>query len=114
MQLTFIENPAFTRVREDLFGGDDGYRAFQEVLLEEPRAGVVIPGTGGLRKVRVRAAEQNRGKRGGLRVIYLYLEERARIILFAAYAKNVADDLTPQQKKALSDAVQQEKERGTP
>jgi mRNA-degrading endonuclease RelE of RelBE toxin-antitoxin system len=65
-----------------------------------------------LRKIRVRAV--GRGKRGGLRVIYLYLEEQARVVFFAVYAKNVADDLTPEQKKALANAAQQERERGAP
>ena len=82
------------------------------MLLENPHADVVILGTGGLRKIRVRAF--GRGKRGGLRVIYLYLEERARIVFFAVYAKNVSDDLTPEQKRVLANAAQQEKERETP
>ena len=104
MQPTFIESPAFSKNRNALLGNDDAYRVFQDLLLENPRAG-------GVRKIRVRAAGDNRGKRGGLRVIYLYLEERARIVFFAVYAKNVADDLTPEQKKALANAAQQEKER---
>lgn len=111
MQITFIESQTFSKNRNALLGNDDAYRVFQDLLLENPRAGIVIPGTGGLRKIRVRAAGDNRGKRGGLRVIYLYLEERARIVFFAVYAKNVADDLTPEQKKALASAAQQEKER---
>jgi mRNA-degrading endonuclease RelE of RelBE toxin-antitoxin system len=64
---SFIETRLFTRlVREYL--DDDEYRELQKVLMDNPETGNIIPGSGGLRKVRWRAP--GRGKRGGYRVIY--------------------------------------------
>ena len=63
----FIETPHFTRIL-DQYLDDDEYSALQGYLSANPEAGVVVPGSGGVRKVRWRA--EGRGKRGGLRVIY--------------------------------------------
>ena len=111
MNLTFYEVSVFAKVRDGLLGGDEGYRALQNVLLNAPRMGDVIPGTNGVRKLRVAAVGQSKGKRGGLRVIYLYIEERDTVIFFGLYAKNVAVNLTPQQKRAIAEAAQREKDR---
>ena len=111
MNLAFWETALFSKIRDDLFVDDEHYRAFQNVLLDNPRLGEVIPGTNGVRKIRVASTGQARGKRGGLRIIYFYIETKFRIILFAAYPKNASDDLTPAQKKSISDAAQKEKER---
>ena len=107
----FTEQPAFARVRDELLGGDDGFRALQTFLSNNPRAGGVIQGTNGLRKMRYRMTGANRGKSGGIRVINLYIEEQARIIFYAAYAKNRLEDLTAAQKHVLFDMVRQEKDR---
>jgi hypothetical protein len=63
----FIEAPGFTRlVYRHL--SDDEYAALQWALVLRPEAGTIIPGSGGIRKLRW--GKQGRGKRGGLRVIY--------------------------------------------
>ena len=62
-------------------------------LTLNPRAGVVIPGGNGLRKIRM--AGGNRGKRGGFRVIYFIVVADERIALLEGYAKNETDDLSP-------------------
>lgn len=85
---------------------DEEYRRLQEVLVANPHAGVVIPGTGGLRKLRW--ARAGMGKRGGLRLIYYYYNERQRIYLLLIYAKNENDDLTSTQARILMRLVQQE------
>jgi mRNA-degrading endonuclease RelE of RelBE toxin-antitoxin system len=64
---SFIETRLFTRLVQDYLG-DDEYRRLQIALLENPEASDIIPGSGGIRKVRWRAP--GRGKRGGYRVIY--------------------------------------------
>ena len=111
MNVGFTEQPAFARVRDELLGGDEGFRALQTFLSDNPRAGSVIQGTNGLRKMRFRMTGTNRGKSGGIRVVYLYIEEQARIVFYAAYAKNRLEDLTPAQKHTLSDMVRQEKDQ---
>ncbi len=53
-------------------------------------------------------ALQGRGKRGGARVIYYWVTSRSQIYMPLAYAKNVQEDLTDSQLKALSARVRQE------
>jgi len=86
---------------------DEEYRAFQYFLMEHPRAGDVIPETGGLRKVRWKDPRRGKGKRGGLRVIYYHLMEASHIWLLTLYDKDEADDLTPKQKKAYQQLVKE-------
>ena len=73
MKALFVELPAFARHRSDYLD-DDGFRGLQNALLDNPEAGNVIEGTGGLRKVRHADVRRGKGKRGGLRVIYFWVE----------------------------------------
>ena len=77
----------------------------EEALLEDPKLGDVIQGTGGARKMRISLDGQ--GKRGGGRVIYLDVFEKESLYLLFAYPKNVQADLTPDQKKAIRAIVEQ-------
>ena len=97
-ELEFGYTPLFDAVTADLLD-DEAMRQIELVLLVEPRAGALVAGTGGIRKLR--APLPNRGKRGGARVLYLYVEFRGRIYFLLAYAKNEQVDLSPGQKKAL-------------
>ena len=87
---------------------DEGYRELQRALLSNPEIGVLIPGTGGLRKLRWEDARRSKGKRGGLRVIYYYLSEDRQVWFFTLYDKDEATDLTPDEKKAFKAAIQAE------
>jgi len=78
---------------------DDEFRAFQEVLIENPEAGDTISGTGGFRKIRW--SRPGIGKRGGVRVIYYHITSKGRIYLALVYPKNEQNDLTEEQKKVL-------------
>ncbi len=69
IHMIIIETPIFTKQLLSVLS-DDEYRQFQQALLERPDAGMVIPGSGGLRKLRWGA--EGRGKRGGVRVIYYW------------------------------------------
>lgn len=66
----------------------------------EPTCGDLIPGSGGLRKVRVGLGTT--GKRGGARVIYYFHDPEMPIFLLALYAKNEKGDLTAKEKKDFS------------
>lgn len=101
--MIFIETPVFTRQITDLVD-DDEYAQFQRQLADDPEAGDLIPGTGGLRKIRM--AAKGHGKRGGARVIYYYFTSASQIALLLAYAKNEAEDLTATQKKALKQVIE--------
>lgn len=87
---TFVETKLFTRLVQDYLT-DDEYRGLQAVLIERPEVGSLIPGTGGVRKLRWRAP--GRGKRGGYRVIYLPNTAQGVIWMLTMYPKNVADNI---------------------
>jgi hypothetical protein len=71
-----------------------------DFIAVNPGEGVIIPGTGGIRKLRWRRA--GIGKRGGARVIYFYYDGTMPILMFLAYAKGASEDITAQQRKRLS------------
>ena len=99
---TVAETPSFSRQIDKLFSEDEK-RELIDYLAENPLAGDEIPGTGGVRKVRFAAS--GHGKRGGARVIYYYLDETMPIYALLAYAKNAQDDMTPDEKRAVSALV---------
>ena len=99
MKGIFVESQLFDKHRRKYLH-DDAYRALQIELLLNPRSGDVIQGTGGLRKVRV--ASKGKGKRGGARIIYYYLDEYKRFYLLTIYAKNEIVDLTSDEKQQLN------------
>ena len=95
--MEFVETSIFTQCITKLLT-DDEYYELQAVLADQPKAGDVIPGAGGLRKLRWRA--KGRGKRGGLRVIY-YCWSEDRLYMIFVYDKARQGDLTPEQLKGL-------------
>lgn len=94
----FIELDPFSAVRDNLFSEEE-YLAFQWYLMEHPEAGDVIPGTDGCRKIRWGLA--NKGKRGGIRIIYFLRNERGQIFLVYAYAKKDHADVSHNFLKTL-------------
>ena len=101
---------AFERNRERYLD-DDAYSRLQECLLLNPEAGVLIEGTGGLRKLRFRDARRGKGKRGGLRVIYYYWTGEAEFWLFTVYDKSELADLVPKQRDVLREQLKAELRR---
>jgi hypothetical protein len=77
--------------------------AVVDLVAYEPACGDVIPGTGGLRKVRIGRGDS--GKRGGARVIYYFHDSDVPIFLLALYAKNEKADLTAADKKEFATLV---------
>jgi len=99
------ETSVFTRqVNESL--DQESYRLLQLRLVADPECGPLIPGTGGLRKIRWQGS--GRGKRGGVRVIYYWAARDAVVLMLLMYGKNEQDDLTPAQKKVLVALVREE------
>lgn len=80
---------------------DELLSGLQQELLNDPDAGVVMPGCGGLRKLRAADPKRGKGKRGGVRVIYLHVAEADVIVLMDIYGKDEQEDLTTDQKKVL-------------
>ena len=96
---TVTETPTFTRQAAALFAEEEK-RDLIDLLATQPLAGDVIPGTGGVRKLRYRIA--GAGKRGGSRVVYYYLDEDAPVYALLAYAKAARTDLTPDERRAVA------------
>ena len=103
--MRFVETTVFTRQIVEVLS-DDEYRLLQEALLRRPEQGAMIKETGGARKLRW--AEEGRGKRGGLRVIYYWHSEREMFLMLYAYRKTEQKDLTAAQRKVLAHAIRQE------
>lgn len=102
--MEFIETPTFTRLLASLLT-DDEYRALQNVLLANPARGDLIPGGGGIRKLR--HALPGRGKRGGVRVIYYWISEDHQIYMLLIYPKSKKDNLTDQETAVLREFVKE-------
>jgi hypothetical protein len=109
MKALFKEMPSFERVR-DGYLEDDDFRDLQNILLNNPEAGVVIEGTGGLRKLRYPDRRRGKGRRGGMRVIYYWWLSGSQFWLFTVFDKDEAADLTAQEKKVLKQLLLRELE----
>ena len=85
---------------------DDDYRSLQLALTLRPEQGALIPGSGGLRKLRW--ALRGKGKRGGLRVIYYWDSAEDVIYLLYLYSKNELANLRPDQLKLLRRTLEED------
>jgi len=103
--MRFVETPIFTKEVLDLLD-DDEYRALQLALIFRPEQGAIIPGSGGLRKLRW--GGKGRGKQGGLRVIYYQAKEEDACYMLFVYPKNEQEDLTHTQLRVLGRLVREE------
>ena len=95
-------NPIFFRQADKLFREDEK-RDLIDFLTANPLAGDEIAGTGGVRKVRFSAS--GRGKRGGARVIYYFLDGTLPLYALLVYAKNAQDDMTSDEKRVVQALV---------
>ena len=95
--MIFVETRLFTNRILDAMSGDE-YAALQNHLSLYPDAGVLIPGAGGVRKVRW--AGSGRGKRGGSRLIY-YWDCGDRVLMRYVYLKNERENLIEEQKRMM-------------
>ena len=82
---SFIETKLFSRLLGDYLS-DEEYALLQSALIEAPERGALVPGSGGVRKLRW--SQPGRGKRGGVRVIYYAKTREGTIWMLTIYAKN--------------------------
>jgi hypothetical protein len=107
-RLQFVEAPAFSRYRDDYLD-DEGFRLLQLALAANPEEGDLIPGAGGIRKLRWRDSRRGKGKRGGLRIIYYCFLSDEEIWLLTLYGKDEALDLSKDEKTQLKRALEAER-----
>ena len=103
--MRIVETGIFTKALRGLLD-EESYRALQLALVLRPEQGALIPGAGGLRKVRW--GIEGKGKRGGIRIIYFWDPKESVLYMLLVYGKNVQDDLTSAQLRALSRLVREE------
>ena len=110
--ITVVETPSFLAAAGKLMGDEERF-AIVNMVAEDPECGVLIRGTGGVRKVRVPL--EGRGKSGGARVIYFFHDLEMPVYLLAIFAKNRKASLSQSEKatlkKATTTLVQIHKER---
>ena len=102
--VSVIELAAYQRRADDLLTADER-DAVIDLIAYDPTCGDLIPGSGGLRKVRV--GRGSGGKRGGARAIYYFYNADFPLVLMALYAKNEKADLTARDKKALATTLKE-------
>lgn len=103
MKYEFIESSLFTKMVYDYLSEED-YTAFQQFLLEQPEAGNIIKGSGGVRKVRW--ARAGSGKSGGVRVCYYTRNAAGQILLLVIYAKSVRASISGSVLKQLKEMLE--------
>ena len=79
-----------------------------EEILHLPTLGIVVPGSGGVRKLRIRSTDLKRGKSGGLRLLYVVLPDRELVCPLFIYAKSDRADVTRRELRALLADLKQE------
>src|SRR5207249_3181436 len=86
---------------------DEVLRELELLILANPEAGAVMPGTGGLRKLRFSPSRWHRGKSGALRVGYAHVGRLEKVVVIAIYAKNDKADLSPQERREVKRILDQ-------
>ena len=94
--MTLVEMPEFISRSKDLFSSEE-FNALQVHIGTHPESGDLMPGTGGVRKLRW--ALERKGKRGGARIIYYFHSGSMPIFLLTVFSKNEKVDLSKAKKK---------------
>lgn len=102
--ISIVETPSYLADAERLLSEEER-RGIVDALAADPLQGVLIKGTGGLRKMRIGVG--SRGKRGGGRVIYWFHTKDFPVVLLAMFAKNEASDLTTKERAVLAQVAAQ-------
>jgi hypothetical protein len=103
--LRFMELSPFTRRRAELGFTDEDIRALQIGIMIKPDGSPVIPGTGGLRKMRFARKSERRGKRDSYRVLFVHFPKSGLVALVTAYGKNEKDNIDAHDKKLFKEMI---------
>ena len=106
--ITVVETKAFTAAAKGRMKPQE-IDALIDILAAEPERGVLIQGTGGLRKIRFGVG--GKGKRGSVRVVYSFYNETMPVFLLTVFAKNEKDNLSHAERNALAKVARSLRER---
>jgi hypothetical protein len=95
---TVVELPEYLR-RAERLPSEQARTDIVAYLAAHPKAGAIMPGPGGIRKLRW--AREGMGKSGGARVIYYYHDEHMPLDLLTMFGKGERDNLTKAEQNAL-------------
>ena len=101
--LTVVETPLFQR-QWPLYWSEEERGEFAVYISNHPGAGDVVPGSGGIRKVRW--GRPGAGKSGGVRVIYFVRTAQGEVVLLTLYEKSSTDNLTGPMLKEIQRALE--------
>lgn len=102
MLTTITELPEYIK-RADSLLTDAERKSIIDYLAEHPKSGVIIEGTGGIRKLRW--GQGNKGKSGGVRVIYYYHDERIPLFLLTMFGKGERANISKSERNGLAELV---------
>lgn len=104
MQRTFIILPEFDKNWKSMGLSDEDLRRLENLILQNPEAGALMQGTGGLRKLRF--ALDNRGKSGSARVCYVDFIIQETVFLTTAYPKNEKENLSKAERNTIHKLIE--------
>ena len=97
--LLILTTPSFDKKSEKLLS-NDSLNELLDYLEINPEAGQLIIGTGGIRKLRWTSGKNNKGKSGGVRVLYHY-SKNILLLLITLYNKSEKENISESEKKTL-------------
>jgi hypothetical protein len=100
VRLSFIHLPGFVSECDRLGLGDEAIAELEWQIMERPESGKVLRGTGGLRKIRFAPGSWQRGKRGAIRVLYVYFVRAELVYFVTAFAKNEKGNISKAEANA--------------
>ena len=103
MNIYIKTTPAFDRKVAKLLS-EKTLNEFFDHIGKNPEEGEVITGTGGVRKIRWQTGKNNKGKRGGARILYHYSDDLL-VLLITLFGKSEKEDITQAERNTLKRTV---------
>jgi hypothetical protein len=100
----FFSSSEFDKQWERMGLGDEDRRRLENEIATNPQVGVIIRGTGGLRKMRF--AFEGRGKSGSIRALYVDYVVFERVYLITAYPKSQKENITPLERELFKKMIE--------
>jgi len=108
LRCEFIESPLFTKQWFESGLDDEDLNELQLIILSDPESGIIMEGTGGLRKIRF--ACRDKGKSGGVRVCYVDFAFFEKVFLLRVFSKSEKSNLSQDERNQIKKTVKQLKE----